>query len=264
MPDTKISALTDGATAAATDRLPVARSPFGAGDNRYVTPAYIRTYILGLASAFAANGAASTPAISLTGTILTGGTGTTNFPHVFVQPTGATASTTWSTAGTLYGGNAETGFTGNFLDFRLAGAARFKVSSTGIVTASDGSAGAPGVSFVGSASIGIGRVGGSLFFNDDTLRFAGAAILNFGGYGAVNWYTGGAYASIGVKLTPSLAMLSLEGASAGAALQLIEQTAPSAGATNSVRVYAEDNGAGKTRLMAIFATGAAQQIAIEP
>ena len=41
-------------------------------------------------------------------------------------------------------------------------------------------------------------------------------------------------------------------------------TAPSAPATNSVRIYAEDNGAGKTRLMALFATGSAVQIAIEP
>ncbi len=46
--------------------------------------------------------------------------------------------------------------------------------------------------------------------------------------------------------------------------QLTEMTAPSAPATNSVRIYAEDNGAGKTRLMALFATGAAQQIVIEP
>jgi hypothetical protein len=43
-----------------------------------------------------------------------------------------------------------------------------------------------------------------------------------------------------------------------------EMTAPSAPAANSVRIYAEDNGAGKTRLMALFATGAAQQISIEP
>ena len=46
--------------------------------------------------------------------------------------------------------------------------------------------------------------------------------------------------------------------------QMTEMTAPSAPATNSVRIYAEDNGSGKTRLMALFATGAAQQIAIEP
>jgi len=50
MADTKISAFTDGVTAAATDRLAAARSPFGSGDNRYLTPAYIKDYILGLAN----------------------------------------------------------------------------------------------------------------------------------------------------------------------------------------------------------------------
>ncbi len=57
--------------------------------------------------------------------------------------------------------------------------------------------------------------------------------------------------------------LSNAGASSGATLELQEMAAPSAPATNFVRVYAEDNGAGKTRLMALFPTGAAQQIAIE-
>lgn len=46
--------------------------------------------------------------------------------------------------------------------------------------------------------------------------------------------------------------------------QLTEMTAPAAPAANSVRIYAEDNGAGKTRLMALFATGSAVQLGIEP
>jgi hypothetical protein len=50
----------------------------------------------------------------------------------------------------------------------------------------------------------------------------------------------------------------------GGAFSLIEMTAPAAPATNEVRIYAEDDGSGKTRLMARFATGAAVQIAIEP
>jgi len=54
MADTRISALTDGATAAATDRIPVARSPFATGDNRYVTPAYVLTYALGQANTWTA------------------------------------------------------------------------------------------------------------------------------------------------------------------------------------------------------------------
>jgi len=43
-----------------------------------------------------------------------------------------------------------------------------------------------------------------------------------------------------------------------------EQTAPAAPAANGYRIFAQDNGAGKTQLMVIFATGDAQQIAIEP
>ena len=47
-------------------------------------------------------------------------------------------------------------------------------------------------------------------------------------------------------------------------VQLTEQTAPGAPAADNVVLYAVDNGAGKTQLMARFATGAAQQVAIEP
>mgnify|MGYP001588215698 CR=1 FL=1 len=41
MADTKISALTDGATADATDKIPIER----AGANKYITPAYIQTFL---------------------------------------------------------------------------------------------------------------------------------------------------------------------------------------------------------------------------
>jgi len=51
---------------------------------------------------------------------------------------------------------------------------------------------------------------------------------------------------------------------AGQYIQFEEGAAPSAPAANRVAVYAEDNGSGKTRWMARFATGAAVQIAIEP
>lgn len=53
-------------------------------------------------------------------------------------------------------------------------------------------------------------------------------------------------------------------AQTGVFVGLVEMTAPAAPAANGVRIYAEDNGAGKTRLMALFPTGVAQQIAIEP
>jgi hypothetical protein len=44
----------------------------------------------------------------------------------------------------------------------------------------------------------------------------------------------------------------------------IEETAPAAPAANGYRLFAQDNGAGKTQLMVIFGSGSAQQIAIEP
>ena len=51
---------------------------------------------------------------------------------------------------------------------------------------------------------------------------------------------------------------------AGKHIEFYEGTAPAAPSVDRVRIYAEDDGAGKTRLMALFASGAAQQIAIEP
>ncbi len=50
----------------------------------------------------------------------------------------------------------------------------------------------------------------------------------------------------------------------GSTVRYTEMAAPTAPPVNTVEVYAEDNGAGKTRLMALFNTGAAQQLAIQP
>lgn len=47
-------------------------------------------------------------------------------------------------------------------------------------------------------------------------------------------------------------------------IESFEMTAPAAPAANGGRLYFEDNGSGKTRLMCLFATGAAQQVTIEP
>lgn len=43
-----------------------------------------------------------------------------------------------------------------------------------------------------------------------------------------------------------------------------EMAAPAAPAANKGRLYFDDNGSGKTRLMCVFNTGAAQQVAIQP
>lgn len=50
----------------------------------------------------------------------------------------------------------------------------------------------------------------------------------------------------------------------GVHIEMVEMTAPGAPAADGARLYAVDNGAGKTQLMVRFGSGAAQQIAIEP
>lgn len=45
MTDVAIANLTDGVSVVATDRIPVSRSPFGTGNDRYLTPGYILSYI---------------------------------------------------------------------------------------------------------------------------------------------------------------------------------------------------------------------------
>lgn len=47
-------------------------------------------------------------------------------------------------------------------------------------------------------------------------------------------------------------------------LGMTEIATPSAPAADGVLLFAKDNGAGKTQLMALFASGAAQQVAIQP
>jgi hypothetical protein len=78
-------------------------------------------------------GAASTPAISITGALYTGGTGTTTFPLVYIND--GAGPTAFSTAGTEFGINAPSGFTGNLEAFYInGGTSIFSVGYTGAIT----------------------------------------------------------------------------------------------------------------------------------
>lgn len=77
-------------------------------------------------------GTASNSPLLLDGTILTGGSATTNFPAVLLQPSGTTAVTSWSTSGCGYCANLATGFAGMFVDFHKGGGTTlFSVDSSG-------------------------------------------------------------------------------------------------------------------------------------
>lgn len=66
----------------------------------------------------------------LTGAPNTGGTGTTNFPNLYLSQ-GATAVTTFSTGGVEMGVNAPSGYTGDFFEFYINNAQKSKMSSSG-------------------------------------------------------------------------------------------------------------------------------------
>lgn len=95
-----------------------------------------------------ANGALSAPVVTWNGTWITGGTSTTTKPAILIETTGAT-STAWSISGTGFGVNAASGFTGNLVDFQVAGLSQFKVSSAGSATASLSTIGQPVNNFAG-------------------------------------------------------------------------------------------------------------------
>lgn len=83
------------------------------------------------------NGALSTPAMLYSGSpIATGGTGTTTFPMFLMQPTGATAVTTWATAGTFFGINTASGFVGDIFSFAINGSVQLHLSAGGTLAGS--------------------------------------------------------------------------------------------------------------------------------
>ena len=82
-------------------------------------------------------GAASTPGLSVTGNLFTGGTATTTTPQLYVLSGGALAPTGWSTSGTLLGLTAPASFNGTFMDMFISGAGtpliRLAASGSGTV-----------------------------------------------------------------------------------------------------------------------------------
>lgn len=82
---------------------------------------------LATANIFSVNGAASTPAVSLTGSPITGLTSTTTKPLFSIEPAGTT-SNGWSTNGTMFGINTASGFLGDALHICTEGTSRFRIA----------------------------------------------------------------------------------------------------------------------------------------
>lgn len=113
--------------------------------------------------------------------------------------------------------------------------------------------------------IGTEKAGTGTYRN---VRILAAQKLYLGSYGATSmeFDSSGVIKTGPLKATPGSTTYDIENYRHVTHIgyhQLKEMTAP-AGATDVARIYAEDDGSGKTRLMVQFQTGAAQQIAIEP
>jgi hypothetical protein len=121
--------------------------------NQSITPNWLAAHI------FAVNAVANTPALKFTGTPFLGDA-TTSKPLLLLEPTGTT-STGWSTAGTLLGVNAASGFAGNLIDAQLNGVSKLKVTSAGVF-APDGTAGLPSFAFASNTTSGLYSPGGGL------------------------------------------------------------------------------------------------------
>jgi hypothetical protein len=102
-----------------------------------------------------ANGATSMPALLISGNPFTGGTGTTTFPLSYINTSGATAPTSLSTSGTMFGINAPSGFAGNLLHLFGNGASLVRIDSGGNYSS------AANISATGNISTSAGSIGAS-------------------------------------------------------------------------------------------------------
>lgn len=176
-------------------------------------------------------------------TAIAGDTVTTSQPVLNI-------SQTWNAAGVAFTG-IRANFTvtasnngGLFLDLQRGGSSLFSVNEYGNVN-SNGSILLP-------LRIGLGATSG---------------LLSVASTYTVGWSSGTNVLICDTSFVrTAAAIIGVRGASssAGGALSFIEQTAPSAPAADGCYIYAQDNGGGKTQLMALFSSGAAQQLAIQP
>ncbi len=187
---------------------------------------------------------------AMTGSVPGSGT----YPTIFfaVQPTSPASD---STVLKLYGGTV----TGNILGLDVSGAETGNLSTRVYNTnISSGTAHAFGEFRVGGASAGDPYV---------TFIVPSAAYWNVGvdnsDTDAFVWAFKSA-SSVAFGTDNKLKLDTSGNITTTGYIDATEISAPAAPAANGARIYAEDNGSGKTRLMVRFASGAAQQIAIEP
>lgn len=139
-----------------------------------------------------ANGAASTPSVSITGTPYTAGNATTNYPLVYLN-CGVTQPTTLSTGGTALGFNLPSGYAGAILAGYINGTQVISINYDGGVTSAGHMIAGQSFSFICN---GRSRLSSP---SDGKFMVANAAVSGF-----TQWYWGGttdSFASIVISGT---------------------------------------------------------------
>lgn len=182
---------------------------------------------------------------STTGTIEADGEGSFAFGYCYAGYTGQIRSSSTGSFAGGYSYNATSTVTATG-----AGAISFGNALYGSITAADGA-----VAFGGTGGgYDISATGrGSLAIGDSTTAAITASATN-------TWQFGpGTNSTVGSLQVGTAVSLNTAGF-----MQLNELGSAPTGTSDAGRIFTEDNGGGKTRLMVQFGTGAAQQLAIEP
>jgi len=194
-------------------------------------------------------------AISITPESLTGSAATTSL----------NVAQTWNTSGTptavkLNVTDTASNAASLLMDLQVGGTSKFSVDKSGKVTFTT-----TGNLYATSSNISIVDGSSVAQINFNTQSANGLRVASDRPIGFTSGSANGSAPDVTLRRVAAGILGVRSGAITDAgALSFIEQTAPAAPATNGVYIYAQDNGAGKTQLMARFATGAAVQIAIEP
>lgn len=141
--------------------------------------------------------AASASAMALTGTVFTGGSTTTNKPHLLIEPAG-TLSNNWGINGTLVGLNAVAGYTGEFINAQVAGVLVHRVQANGnsftsgtVTVGSLTSQGSNSLSFTSVASTPNTQIGGTWFTGGTATSTKPHFLIEPSAITSTGWNTGG-------------------------------------------------------------------------
>lgn len=269
----KITGLPPGASLSSGDLIVMVDDPAGSAVTQYATLAQLRVALYGLTGADPITaGAASFTTGAFSGALTYGGVTLSNA----VTGTGnmvlsASPTLTGTITAAIANFSGAVGVTGNL----TVGASTFVVTAaTGDTNIAVGATASAGITITGSNSprINVTSTGSTVMNNlgvDDVGGYLGTVtnhqtVIRSNATARLTIAADGSPSTFATPLAITGALTGVTTLTHSSYIEGTEMAAPAAGAANTGRIFFQDNGAGKTQLMCIFASGAAQQLAIEP